>query len=156
MKIDPTNFGVTTSCEQMPNDELRFRLTGQNGSGYVLTVAGRDGAWQNAHLHLQCTETYIVERGWIAHMSGHKEPSWRLNHLFPGDILSFKPGQPHNIYISPNSILHTVKHGLRVPVDPSQPDWHAHAALDRHSKETDPAITPPRKPSGAKYQSRSQ
>ena len=46
-------YGIETHHERMPNGELRFRLHGKDGSGYVRVISGPRGAWQNSHYHQQ-------------------------------------------------------------------------------------------------------
>lgn len=103
-------YEITALHEKMPNGELRFRLTPSDGNGYIRTVASAEGGWQNAHSHKSLRETYIVESGWIASAEKTGQcPKIRLH--FPGDIFTTEPKVVHNIYMSPGSLIHTVKHG---------------------------------------------
>ena len=63
---DAASQGIRTNHERMSNDELRFRLTAADGSGYIRTVASNTGAWQSSHFHKALLETYIVQSGWAA------------------------------------------------------------------------------------------
>ena len=54
-------YGIETDHERMPNGDLRFRMYGRDGNGYVRTISGPVGAWQNSHFHQQIRETFIVE-----------------------------------------------------------------------------------------------
>ena len=110
--------GIATSYELMDNGEFRARMTPIDGNGYIRTVAASVGAWQNAHYHNSLRETYIVESGWIA--SAEREgDTVRLRIHFPGDVFTTAPRVSHNIYMSANSVIHTVKHG-----GAGQADWH--------------------------------
>jgi mannose-6-phosphate isomerase-like protein (cupin superfamily) len=101
--------GIVTAHEQMDNGELRFRLTPTDGNGYIRTVAGTTGAWQNAHSHKSLRETYIVERGWIA-SAEMKLGSLSITVHELGAIFTTEPNVSHNIYLSKNTVIHTVKH----------------------------------------------
>ena len=116
--------GIRTRHERMANGEVRFRLLAGDGSAYIRTIAGRDGAWQNSHYHKSVVETYIVQRGWAAlvELAGD-QPVWHI--LRSGDVFTTKPNVSHNIYMPPGSALHTVKHGSG-----EQDDWHPCPKLD--------------------------
>lgn len=103
-------FGITSPHGRMPNGECRFRLTPRDGNGYIRTVAPPSGAWQKAHSHKHLRETYIVESGWIASAEKLGNDPKILLH-FPGDIFTSEPSVVHNIYMTGNSVIHTVKHG---------------------------------------------
>jgi hypothetical protein len=119
--------GVRTLHEQMPNGELRFRLIAPDGSSYVRTVAGSQGAWQNSHYHNQLRETYIVEAGWIVIAElNDKTGSVDFTRYARGDIITSPIKGKHNVYMAARSVIHTVKHGGL----PNDPDWHPASALD--------------------------
>lgn len=111
-------YGLTTSFELMPNGEFRSRMTPADGNGYIRTLASSEGDWQNAHSHKSLKETYIVQSGWIA-CAERNRANLRIKIYFPGDIFTTQPDVSHNIYMSANSVIHTVKHG-GVEVQ----DWH--------------------------------
>jgi hypothetical protein len=119
--------GVWTHHERMPNGELRFRLTGPDGSSYIRTVAGPQGAWQNSHYHKRLRETYIVEAGWIV-MAELDEKAERatLRRYSVGDIVTSPVLRKHNVYVARGSVIHTVKHGAGA----DEQDWHPAPELD--------------------------
>jgi hypothetical protein len=105
-------FGIKAIHEQMDNGELRFRLMGSNGagSGYIRTEARSAGGWQKSHKHLGTTETYIVEREWMALASmDQRQPSAVIKIYRPGQIVTTEIGVVHNVYLPTESIIHTVK-----------------------------------------------
>jgi mannose-6-phosphate isomerase-like protein (cupin superfamily) len=111
-----SQHGITTFHNEMPNGEFRFRLKKNDGTAYIRTEAGKQGAWQKSHFHRHVSETYIVEIGWIACAS--KIDSVRRIEIFkPGDLFTTEPGVIHNVYMSANSVIHTVKHGQAVDED---------------------------------------
>lgn len=57
--------GVKTSFEQMANGEQKYKMIAEDGSYYCRTVASSHGAWQNSHVHINLTEFYVVQTGWI-------------------------------------------------------------------------------------------
>jgi hypothetical protein len=117
--------GIVTKHERMPNGELRFRLIAGDGSAYIRTVSGPDGAWQSSHFHRGVFETYIVQQGWIAlvELINGDRLDWHV--MRPGDVYTTRRLIAHNVYMSGGAALHTVKHGLG-PAD----DWHASVKLD--------------------------
>ena len=110
----------------MPNGERRRRLTDAMGLGYVLTEASEEGGWQDSHLHRGLSETYVVQRGWIAVAEISAGHGFKIQVLRPGAIWTALPGVIHNIYMSPHAVTHVVKHG-----EGGQSDWIRNAATDR-------------------------
>ena len=120
-----SKYGISASHEQMGNGELRFRLMGSDGNGYIRTVAS-SACWQNAHFHKVTAETYIVERGWMA--LAYEGPCRAISILFyePGQIVTTEILRPHNIYLPAGGLIHTVKHGSLA----AQSDWYAAPDFD--------------------------
>lgn len=54
-------FGIELTHERMENDELRFRLFGDDLNGYIRTVATSKGGWQKSHVHTEFKEFYLVD-----------------------------------------------------------------------------------------------
>jgi oxalate decarboxylase/phosphoglucose isomerase-like protein (cupin superfamily) len=125
-------FGVLVSHEAMENGEIRFRLLNGNGNGYVLTVAASQGAWQRSHFHRNRSETYIVERGWMA-LAVPVDDYKRLDISIvrKGQLISTKQSLSHNIYLPSHAILHTVKHGS----EEKSADWYGDQRLDEMTTE---------------------
>lgn len=125
---DAREHGVITRHEQMDNGELRFRLVSSDGSAYIRTCA-TDGGWQNSHFHKAVLETYIAQSGqtYLVELVDGKL-AWHP--LRPGDVYTTKPLIPHNVYMSSDAILHTVKHGHST----DDPDWHPSAELDARTR----------------------
>jgi hypothetical protein len=113
-------FGITCPHELMENGELRFRLFGQDGNGYVRTVASSNGGWQNAHSHTAFRELYLVETGWMALATASREPNVAEISVYQaGETFVTTLGLVHNVYLSANATIHTIKFGIRGP----QPKW---------------------------------
>lgn len=128
-EIEAANQGITTNHERMTNDELRFRLTAADGSGYIRTVASNPGTWQNSHFHKELLETYIVQSGWAA-LVELVDGALRWTILEQGDVFTTTLWTPHNLYMPANSVMHTVKHGsVSTGVD-----WHPSPELDTMTK----------------------
>ncbi len=105
-----SKHGITTRHDEMDNGEVRFRLEKQDGVAYIRTEASALGGWQQSHSHVTATETYIVQRGWIAHASLLGDAPQIF--LVPaGESVTSPPGMVHNIYMPANSVMHTLKHG---------------------------------------------
>lgn len=116
-------FGIQPVHHQMDNGELRFRLTRDTGSSYILTLSAEQSGWQSSHVHLRKREFYIVEQGWIVLVLRQSE-QLTFRRLGPNDSFMLPPGLPHNVYLSEGSVLHTVKYGS------ADADWEAAPELD--------------------------
>jgi hypothetical protein len=130
--LGPADFdvlGAQFPCAQMDNGEYRLRLMREN-YGYIMTIAGKEGAWQNSHYHNGVRETYIVQTGWMA-MAELEDDGSVIFHVFKeGGIVTTEPGMVHNVYLPAGAVIHTVKHG-----DVSaENDWHASPELDVKTK----------------------
>jgi hypothetical protein len=111
-------YGIRTNHEQMPNGQLRFRLTSDDGEGYILTTAGKTGAWQKAHYHSALRETYIVELGWMA-IAEEVEGDIAITIYRQNDVITTRPKIVHNVYLPSDAVIHTVKQGST-----GKRDWH--------------------------------
>lgn len=121
--------GITVRHGRMgTNGELRFRLKCQDGTAYIRTqTTGASQGWQNPHFHKVSRETYIVERGWIGYAEACRG-ALLLRRYVAGQVFTTEPHVVHNIYVSANSVIHTVKHGLDGR-DDIRSDWHSDATM---------------------------
>ena len=125
-------YGISTKHSMMDNGERRFRLIGADGSCYIRTEASENSGWENSHSHSRLTEICIVQRGWVVYaelVDGRVE----AKRYEEGETFRIPPMIPHNAYLSPNGILHTVKFG-----DCTNADWIPSPELDALLKNTDP------------------
>lgn len=120
---DADSYGIRTIHHEMENGEMRFRLVSENGSSYILTKSSVHNGWQNSHVHYQKREFYIVEKGFafIALLVGNEV---KIEKLRENDSLSIPVGVAHNVLMSDNAILHTVKFGTQ------DEDWNGCPELD--------------------------
>ncbi|MCM3782509.1 hypothetical protein M3231_05960 [Neobacillus mesonae] len=126
-------FGIETKFDLMDNGERKFRLNCSiDGSSYCRTVASEEGAWQNSHFHKKGTELYVVQSGWIVYAE-KKEEQCTIHLLREGESITFLPCIPHNIYMSPHSVIHTIKFGAA-----SNHDWYSSPELDRFTQDLNP------------------
>ena len=128
---------ITTGSQEMPNGEIRHRLMHEDGSGYIRTEAGPDGAWQNAHYHRGVRETYIVQKEWMAFATLMEDGSFEVHIYFPGEVISSELDQHHNVYLPAYAVIHTVKHGEAVGnPDKNGADWYeARVDFDKWTKD---------------------
>ncbi|MCR8632763.1 hypothetical protein [Paenibacillus radicis (ex Xue et al. 2023)] len=127
------SFGIETKYDLMPNGERRFRLNcSTDGNSYCRTVASENGAWQNSHYHKSVSEFYIVQSGWIVYAE-KREGELKFRLLREGENVSFEPLVHHNIYLSSNSVIHTIKYGQAL-----DNDWFASPELDNLTKHLHP------------------
>lgn len=120
---DANRYGIHTIHHEMENGEMRFRLVSETGSSYILTKSTINNGWQNSHVHYRKREFYIVEKGFafIALLVGGK---LKIEKLCEDDSLSIPVGIAHNVLMSDNAILHTVKFGTE------DDDWNSCTELD--------------------------
>ncbi|MBQ7890046.1 MAG: hypothetical protein IJ356_09835 [Erysipelotrichaceae bacterium] len=124
------SFGIQNVHHLMNNGELRFRLTRDTGSSYILTINTKQAAWQNSHVHHQKKEFYVVEKGWIL-LVMQKKDKLEVMRLMEDDSALVPVNVPHNVYISENTVLHTVKYGTK------EDDWFAYPELDERIQNID-------------------
>lgn len=117
-------YGISTSHHKMENGERRFRLTGADGSAYIRTEAAPGGGWQNSHYHTALSELYLVQRGWML-FAELEEGGLSVERYGAGEFCVSRPMVPHNVYMGPGAVLHTIKFG-----DCSRADWQKSEALD--------------------------
>lgn len=117
-------YGITTNHNIMDNGERRFRLGGADGSVYIRTEATEKSGWQNSHYHTRLSELCIVQEGWV-YYAELVDGQVSARRYTAGEHFIIRPMIPHNSYMGPNAILHTVKFG-----DCSNADWCPAPQLD--------------------------
>ncbi|MGP1907981.1 cupin domain-containing protein [Metabacillus sp. JX24] len=122
--------GIKINFDQMENGEKRYRLVGSDGSGYCRTLGSNKGAWQNSHYHKAATEIYIVQSGWIVYGEIDLNRNCKLNYLKEGESVTVSPLVHHNVFMSSNSVVHTIKCGKT----DSTADWFPSYELDNYTK----------------------
>jgi hypothetical protein len=134
------NAGLELKHKVMSNGEHRYSVNLPDGSSFILTVAGDEGAWQDAHRHRGkgFLEVYTVIKGWIAgaFVPGASESSQpQLRRWVKGESFSFC-NEPHNIYLPAGAIIHTTKVAGRPVGNPERKntDWWPDYVLDKWSK----------------------
>ncbi|WP_219834282.1 cupin domain-containing protein [Paenibacillus sp. R14(2021)] len=125
--------GIETKHDIMKNGERKFRLNCLvDGSSYCRTEASEVGAWQNSHYHKLVSELYVVQSGWLIYIEKVVDEI-KLQLLREGEIVVFKPLSHHNIYLSSNTVIHTIKYGTHL-----ENDWFSSPELDTFTKSFDP------------------
>ena len=123
-----TTYGVYTDHDiSETTGEIRFRLVLPCGTRYIRTLAPESGYWQNAHSHKLLSETYIIEKHWVV-LAEMKAGDLSLKKYEAGSIFTVASGVAHNLFVSPKSVISTVKYGG------SENDWCKEDVLDRISK----------------------
>ena len=118
-------LGVTVLHERMDNGELRFRLRAADGSSYIRTEAGAQSGWQNSHLHRQVHELNVIQQGAMLVVE-ERDGVLVPRVLRTGDFYLCPRNVPHNSYMLPGTVAHTVKYGTDLPAA----DWVACPHLD--------------------------
>jgi len=118
-------YGIRTKHGEMPtNGELRFRLIcNRDNTAYIRTeTKAHAEGWQNSHYHRGLWETYIVQQGSIVFVefgvAGIVAREYRQ-----GEIFTTEKMIPHNVYMTKNSVIHTLKHGIAEPNPKTGSDW---------------------------------
>lgn len=117
-------YGIHTVHHEMDNGELRFRLVSDHGSSYIMTKSTEHNGWQKSHVHYQKQEFYLVEKGvvFIALLIDYEV---QIKKLCENDSMLIPLGVPHNVRMSDNALLHTIKCGT------TDEDWNGCEELDR-------------------------
>ena len=116
-------LGVSAVHHEMDNGELRFRLVSEAGSSYILTRSTGQNGWQSSHVHHKKQEFYVVEKG-CALFALLQNGEVQFQKLQENESLAIPTGVPHNVLLSENALLHTVKYGT------PEEDWHPCPELD--------------------------
>jgi len=130
VELAEREFGITSPHERMDNGELRFRLLCEDGNGYVRTLATSFGGWQNSHSHSAFREFYLIELGWIAFATPGSDARPIVQIFHPGDIYISPLGEVHNVYLAADSVMHTIRLGIRGV----QPLWESAAWFDAQTQ----------------------
>ena len=126
------DLGVTTRHERMDNGELRFRLCASDGSSYIRTEAGAQSGWQNSHLHRYVHELNVIQQGVMLVVEEH-DGVLVPRVLRTGDFYLCPLNVPHNSYLLPGTVAHTVKYGQELP----DVDWVSCPQLDPRCRALD-------------------
>lgn len=117
-------LGIQAIHHEMDNGEKRFRLTAKTGSSYILTVNGGEAGWQKSHVHFQKKEFYIIEKGWALLVLWEKPREPKVIRLNADDSWLVPANVAHNLFVSADSVFHTVKYGT------ADADWNGCPELD--------------------------
>ena len=120
---DASQYGIYTVHHEMDNGEKRFRLVSKHGSSYILTQSNTNNGWQKSHVHYHKNEYYVIERGFVL-LALLVDGKIKIDKFCENESFSISAGIAHNILMSDNAILHTVKFGTK------EDDWNSCAELD--------------------------
>ena len=126
-------LGITTLHEEMDNGELRFRLRASDGSSYIRTQSSSNSGWQNSHLHRHVHELNVIQQGAMVVVED-REGELSVRVIRTGEFYLCPQNVPHNSYMAPGTVAHTVKYGQDLP----QTDWVACPHLDKLCRTLDP------------------
>lgn len=123
-------YGIQNQHSIMENGEKRFRLICERDkTGYIRAESGENGYWQKSHYHDSVKELYIVQNGTIL-LIQYINNELKINKLTEGEIFKIEPKIPHNVYMYPNTVSHTVKYGQI-----EEFDWKPFSKLDEMLKD---------------------
>lgn len=105
------DFGIENKHSIMENGEKRFRLLCKSDkTAYIRAEGGNTGYWQKSHYHKTIKELYIIQKGSIL-VAEYINDKLEIKKINENEFFSLEPNIPHNIYMYPNTITHTVKYG---------------------------------------------
>ena len=123
---DLPGYGVKLDHEILDTGEVRFRLSGSDGSGYIRAEnPSARYLWENGHSHAALLELVVVQSGQCVFCE-LEDGAVTFKLLSPGDTAQTRPGVPHTICMDGRAAIHTVKFG-----DCSRPDWLPCPELDQ-------------------------
>ena len=123
--LEETKCGMKNKHTIMTTGEKRFRqICMKDKTSYIRAEGGSNGYWQKSHYHKYANEIYIVQKGSIL-LAEYIEGRLKINKVSESEIFKVNPNVPHNVYMYPNTITHTVKYGKS-----EEDDWEAFEKLD--------------------------
>lgn len=93
-------------------------------TAYIRAEGSNRGYWQKSHYHKFVKEIYIVQKGSIL-LAQYKDGEVCFNKVDEDETFIVFPNIPHNVFMYPNTITHTVKYG-----EGKEYDWEAFEKLD--------------------------
>lgn len=119
--------GIKSFHSVLENGEKRFRqVCLKDNTSYSRTESGNtlNGYWQKSHYHKYSRELYIVQKGEII-FAEFIDEKLKLTRVKENEICKTEINIPHNVYMFPNTVIHTVKYG-----DIKEIDWNDFSKLD--------------------------
>ena len=128
--LDEIKNGMKNKYTVMENGEKRYRqICMKDKTAYIRAEGGNKGYWQNSHYHKYAKEIYIVQKGSIL-LVQYINGKLYTNKINEDETFIVSQNVPHNVYMYPNTITHTVKYG-KVESE----DWESFKKLDEIIKE---------------------
>lgn len=122
--------GIKNKHTIMDTGERRYRqICLKDKTAYIRAEGGNKSYWQKSHYHKYVKEIYIVQQGSIL-LVQYIEGKVQINKINEDETFKVYPNVPHNVYMYPNTITHTVKYGKG-----EEYDWEAFEELDNIIKE---------------------
>ncbi len=106
--VDLLAVRVKLTGKVMPNGERRLRAQFPGVSFHLTT--SENGGWQEAHFHKGLVEIYTVLEGRIA-LILNKVHEPQTGVILKGDSITLRPGDSHNVYLFPDTVIITVTYG---------------------------------------------
>jgi len=123
--LDEVKCGMKNKHTIMATGEKRFRqICMKDKTSYIRAEGGSNGYWQKSHYHKYANEIYIVQKGSIL-LAQYIEGKVQINKINEDETFKVSPNVPHNVYMYPNTITHTVKYGRG-----EENDWETFEKLD--------------------------
>ena len=128
--LDEIKYGMKNKHTIMPTGEKRFRqICMKDKTAYIRSEGLNKGYWQKSHYHKYLKEIYIIQKGSVL-LAQYINDKVKINKINEDETFIVFPNIPHNVYMYPNTITHTVKYG-----GGKEYDWEAFEKLDNILKE---------------------
>ena len=122
-------YGIKNQHSILDTGEMRFRqICLKDNSAYIRAEGGKKGYWQKSHYHKYAREIYIIQKGSVI-VAEYVKNKVKIKKHKEGDVFIIEPNIPHNIYMYPNTVSHTVKFG-----ESDEYDWIRCEELDEKVK----------------------
>ena len=107
---DAEKYGIQNKHSLLKTGEKRFRqFCATDNTAYIRAEGPNKGYWQRSHYHKTVREIYIVQKGTIL-LAEYINNKMRIRKFEEGGIFVVEPNIPHNVYMCPNVVSHTVKY----------------------------------------------
>ena len=127
---DAEKYGIQNKHSILDTGEKRFRqYCSKDNTAYIRAEGKDEGYWQRSHLHKSIKEIYIVQKGPIL-LAQYINNKVKIKKFDESGIFIIEPNIPHNIYMYPHAVLHTVKYG-----EVKEYDWVPFELLDEKIRE---------------------
>lgn len=127
---DAKKLGIVSSHYMLNGGEKRFRQICLRDNSAYIRAEGKDiGYWQKSHYHKWAKEFFVIQKGAVL-VAQYINNEVKIKKYSEGQVFTTEPNVPHNIYMYPHTVSHTIKFGKS-----DEYDWESFELLDEKIKE---------------------